>query len=165
MSLLRGTFRAGITLKGIDGVLEAVGGVLVWFVKPAELASYLQMMCQHELSRDPGDFMATHILHSSEKLAASDPSFASFYLLTHGFVKVVLAIALWMSRLWAYPAAIAIFSLFSAYQVYRWAHTHSRAMLLLTIFDVLVIWLTWREYVAQKADRAIDGGEHQGPDH
>ena len=29
--LLHDSFRVGITIKGIDGILEALGGVLLWF--------------------------------------------------------------------------------------------------------------------------------------
>ena len=80
-SLLRGTFRTGITLKGLDGLLEAVGGVLLWFIKPDSLGATLQDIFEHELSRDPHDFVAAHLLHVSQKFASSDPLFASIYLL------------------------------------------------------------------------------------
>lgn len=156
-SLIREAFRTGITMKGVDGLLEAVGGVLLWFVKPETLSRPILELCEHELSRDPHDFIAMHVLHVSEKLAHSDPLFASIYLLTHGLAKAGLAIALWMNQLWAYPLAIAVFSAFGAYQIYRFSHTHSRALLLLTAFDVAVVWLTWKEYGAREAEREERG--------
>jgi uncharacterized membrane protein len=156
-SLLRGTFRTGITLKGLDGLLEAVGGVLLWFIKPEALGSTLQEIFQHELSRDPHDFIAAHLLHVSEKIASSDPLFASIYLLSHGLVKAVLAVLLWMNKLWAYPLAIVIFSAFSVYQIYRYTHTHAFALLVLTLFDVIIVYLTWEEYGAEKLRRAERG--------
>jgi len=109
-SLLRGTFRAGVSMKGIDGLLEAIGGVLLWFIKPSEMSWTIQTLCQHELSRDPHDFVAAHLLHVSERLAHGNPIFASIYLLSHGLVKVLLAVALWLDELWAYPLAIVIFT-------------------------------------------------------
>src|SRR5271167_2866499 len=153
LSLLRASFRTGITMKGIDGLLEATGGVLLWFIKPEALGEFLRLMFVHELSRDPRDFVAAHLVHVSEKLAQSDPLFASIYLLTHGLVKAGLSILLWMNKLWAYPLAIAVFSAFSVYQVFRFTHTHSWALVVLTIFDVLIILLTWNEYQHQKAMR------------
>ena len=152
-SLLRATFRAGITMKGVDGLLEAVGGVLLWFLKPSEMSATLQALCQHELSRDPHDFIAAHFLHVSERLAHSDPLFASMYLILHGTVKVAIAVALWLNDLWAYPLAIGVFSAFSVYQIYRYTHTHSILLLLLTVFDVAIVWLTWAEYRVEKAAR------------
>ena len=152
-SILRGSFRAGITMKGIDGLLEAIGGVLLWFIKPSAMSATLQVLCQHELSRDPHDFIAAHLLHISERLAHSDPLFASIYLFSHGLVKIVLAIVLWLDELWAYPVAIGVFGAFSVYQIYRYTHTHAIALLVLTVFDVAVVWLTWQEYRVQRSIR------------
>jgi uncharacterized membrane protein len=157
LSLLRATFRTGITMKGIDGLLEATGGVLLWFIKPSSLSWTLQAIFQHELSRDPHDFVAAHLLHLSERLAHSDPLFASIYLVSHGLIKVVLAILLWMNKIWAYPLAVGVFSAFSVYQVYRFSHTHSMFLLLLTAFDVVIVYLTWEEYRVEKSKREMQG--------
>ncbi len=152
-TILKSTFRAGITLKAIDGVVEIIGGVWLWFITPAAMNSIMKVIVDHELSRDPHDFFARHILHTTEMLRNSNWLFASIYLLSHGAVKVVLVIALWMNALWAYPLTIFVFSGFGAYQMYRYSHTHSMALLLLTIFDVAIIYLTWMEWREQKAER------------
>jgi uncharacterized membrane protein len=151
LSFLKATFRTGITLKGIDGLLEAIGGVLLWFIKPESLGWTLQQIFQHELSRDPHDFIAAHLLHGSEKLAHSDPLFASIYLLAHGVVKAVLSVLLWMNKLWAYPLAITIFSAFTVYGVYRFTHTHSTLLLMFAGFDALIAFLSWEEYRVEKS--------------
>lgn len=151
LSFLRASFRTGITLKGIDGLLEAIGGVLLWFIKPESLGWTLQQIFQHELSRDPHDFIAAHLLHGSEKLAHSDPLFASIYLLAHGVVKAVLSILLWMNKLWAYPLAITIFGAFTVYGIYRFMHTHSMLLLMFAGFDALIAFLSWEEYRVEKS--------------
>jgi len=153
LSFLKASFRTAITVKGIDGLLEAVGGVLLWFVKPESLGGSLQGIFQHELSRDAHDFIAAHLLHASEKFAHSDPLFASIYLFSHGLIKAMLSAFLWMNELWAYPLAIGVFSAFSVYQVYRFTHTHSITLLLLTVFDLLIVYLTWEEYRVEKSRR------------
>lgn len=149
-AVLHGTFRAGITLKGIDGVLEIIGGILLWFVKPSEMSWMMQTLCQHELSRDPNDFLVRGLLHQSDKLANIDSTFASLFLFSHGVVKLVLIIGLWLDRLWAYPLTILVFGAFGAYQMYRFTHTHSLALVILTIFDIALIYLTAREYKEQR---------------
>jgi uncharacterized membrane protein len=154
LSFLKASFRTAITVKGIDGLLEAVGGVLLWFVKPESLGGSLQGIFQHELSRDAHDFIAAHLLHASEKFAHSDPLFASIYLFSHGLIKAMLSAFLWMNELWAYPLAIGVFSAFSVYQVYRFTHTHSITLLLLTVFDLLIVYLTWEEYRVEKSRRS-----------
>jgi uncharacterized membrane protein len=152
-TIMHETFRAGITLKGIDGILESVGGVLLWFVRPSSIRGVIGVLLQHELSRDPHDFIAAHLLHASQHLTDASKPFASAYLLTHGLVKALLVTALWFDKLWAYPLTMAVFAAFSVYQVYRFAHTHSLALALLTVFDVLIIYLTWEEYREQKLIR------------
>ena len=152
--IFRASFRTGITLKGIDGLLEAIGGVLLWFIKPEQLGSTLQAIFVHELLRDPHDFLARHLLHTSEKIAQSDPLFASIFLLSHGLVKVVLSVLLWMNRLWAYPVAIVGFSAFAVFGIYRYMHTHATLLIVIAVFDLLIVYLTWEEYEVEKKKRA-----------
>jgi uncharacterized membrane protein len=66
--------------------------------------------------------------------------------LSHGIVKLFLVVGLLRNKLWAYPAAIVVFVLFIAYQLYRLSSAPSPLLVLLTVFDVVVIGLTWHEY-------------------
>jgi uncharacterized membrane protein len=144
-------FNLGVIGKGIDGVLEIVGGVLLFFVSPDSIHSLIQVLTQHELSQDPRDQIANYLLNSTHHLTKGVMIFAAAYLLWHGAVKVGLVVALLLKRRWAYPAAIVAFSLFLVYQLYRYTHTHSPALLALSIVDVFVIILTWIEYERLKA--------------
>jgi uncharacterized membrane protein len=152
-SLLHGTFRTGITLKGIGGLMETAGGVMIWFLSPPRLAAIVQGLLQHEEQRNPHDFISAHFLHLAREIGNADPVFASLYLLSHGIVKTVLVVALWFNKLWAYPVTIFVFGAFMAYQVYRYTHTHSFALMMLTVFDAVVVWLTWQEWHEQKKKR------------
>lgn len=153
-TLQRSTFRVGISLKGLDGVLESLAGSVL-LVRPAALRNLSLTLWTF------GHFRHTHHVGGrlADQLTATDPVFASIYLLSHGLVKIVLAIALWMNRLWAYPAAICVFGLFVVYQVYRLQRLYSIGLLLLTIFDVAIIWLTVLEYRDQKRLRALPPAE------
>ncbi|HXZ11059.1 MAG TPA: DUF2127 domain-containing protein [Candidatus Sulfotelmatobacter sp.] len=154
-TVLKDTFRATITVKGIDALFEALGGALLWFIPPSAMNSVVRVLSQHELSRDPHDFIALHVLHASARLLSGNKTFAALYLLSHGLTKVVLIIGLWMNELWAYPLTIVVFTLFCAYQMYRYSHTHAISLVLLTIFDLLLIYLTWMEWREQRKARAI----------
>jgi uncharacterized membrane protein len=156
-SLRHETFRVSITLKGIDGLLQIIGGVLVWFITPSSMNRMVLTLFQHGVARDPHDYIATHLLIASQKFASGGKMFASLFLLSHGLVKVVLVVALWLNRLWAYPLLIVVFGAFSIYQVYRFTHTHSLGLALLTIVDVFIIYLTWREYREQKMIQSKTG--------
>ena len=143
---LHATFELGVILKGLDGVLEVVGAALLFIVKPAQIHRAVVLLTQHELSEDPNDLVAGYLLRAAEQLSLSGQMFAALYLLSHGVVKIALVWALLKSKLWAYPAAILVFTAFGAYQIYRFVNSHSVAMVVLTVFDVVVIALTWAEY-------------------
>jgi len=114
--LLDRTFEVGITLKGLDGVLEVVGGLLLLVVSPATIDQLTRTVTQHELSEDPHDFIATHLLNAANGLTGSSVRFGAIYLLLHGVVKIVLVAALLRNQLWAYPWMIAFLGAFIAYQ-------------------------------------------------
>ena len=150
-SALDRTFRVSITLKGIDGVLEIVGGVILLFVAPNTLQHWAKMLTAHELAQDPHDFVAQHLLRSASTLSRSTTLFGAVYLLTHGIAKVVLVVALLRERLWAYPWTIALLGVFIVYQVYRLSYRLSVGLFLLTAFDVFVLVLTVLEYRRRRA--------------
>jgi uncharacterized membrane protein/GNAT superfamily N-acetyltransferase len=139
-------FRVSITLKGIDGVLEVIGGTILLFVAPATLHHWARSLTAHELAQDPHDFVARHLLHSASTLSRSTTLFGAVYLLTHGIAKVVLVVALLREQLWAYPWMIALLGAFIGYQLYRLTEGFSAGLVLLTVFDAFVLVLTVLEY-------------------
>ncbi|MGW0229397.1 DUF2127 domain-containing protein [Actinopolymorpha singaporensis] len=149
--LLDRTFEVGIILKGLDGLLELVGGILLLAVSPATLNRLVVTPTQHEISEDPHDFVATHLLHLTAGLHRSTVWFGAVYLLLHGAVKIVLVVALLRNQLWAYPWTIVFLLAFIGYQLYRIALHPTVGLVLLTVFDAFVVWLTWREYGRQRA--------------
>ena len=148
-------FDISVISKGIDGALEIVGGALLFLVDPMRVHSIVRILTQHELSEDPRDLVATYLLNTTQHLSGGAQVFAATYLLWHGVVKVALVTALLLKRAWAYPAAILAFLLFLAYQLYRYSHTHSPELLVLSVLDVLVIVLTWLEYKRLRGAHAL----------
>jgi uncharacterized membrane protein len=149
-SLLDQSFRVSVTLKGIDGILEIIGGLIVLWISPSAVNRVAVTLTEHELAEDPHDLFAAHLLSASHGLGLGGNVAAALYLFSHGLAKVVLVVALLFNKLWAYPSMIALLILFIAYQLYRIGYTHSLGLNLLTLFDVFVIWLTWKEYKKQK---------------
>lgn len=139
-------FRISLYLKGLDGLLEIIGGILLLLVKPAQINHLARWATQGELSQDPNDFIAHHILKTAHELTGASLIFGAIYLLSHGIAKVFLIIQVFRDRLWAYQALIVVIGLFVVYQVYRMIIKFSVSMLLLTLFDLLVIYLTQNEY-------------------
>lgn len=153
-SLLDRSFQASITLKGLDGILEIVTAFLFLTVTPERVSSLIDFFTFHSLSRNPNAFVASHLLHASQNIVAHSHNFIFIYLLSHGVAKVVLVVALWCNRMWAYPAMIVLLAAFIVYQLYRMTFAPSIFLVGLTIFDAIVILLTWAEYKKQKRTRA-----------
>lgn len=144
--LLHEFFYVSVIVKGVDGVLEIVGGLLLLWTSPAQLWPIARRLTQHELAEDPRDLVANYLLQRIQHLSPGTELFGSVYLLWHGAIKVGLVTALLLKVRWAYPAAIVAFFLFLVYQIYRYTLTHAPELIALSVLDVFVIALTWIEY-------------------
>jgi uncharacterized membrane protein len=155
-TVLDRTFRVSLVLKGLDGVLELAGGILLLLVSPARIGSAVRVLTQHELSEDPHDLVATTMVRLAGSLTVSATLFGAVYLLLHGLVKVALVWAVLMDKLWAYPWMAAFLTVFIAYQGYALVVAFTWGMALLTAFDIFILWLTLHEYRVHRARRAND---------
>ena len=127
-------FRISIALKGLDGALEIIGGLTLLFVSPTTI---------QQIIRAP-----TICCGRVRTYRAGTTLFAVLYPLTHGVAKVVLVVAVLRDQIWAYPAIIVLLLAFIVYQLYRLALRPTIALTLLTLFDAVVVVLTWKEYPA-----------------
>jgi uncharacterized membrane protein len=143
-------FRLGILVKGIDGLLEMVGGLALLVLTSDFLNTVVGLVTVHELSEDPGDFLANAMKHLASTLSSDTKRFAGAYLIGHGCIKVMLVAGLWREKRWAYPAALWFLSAFVVYQLYRYTHTRSVILLAFTAMDVFIIWAIWRDYRLQR---------------
>ena len=145
-SKLHVAFEIGVILKGLNGLLELIGGVLLLVFPPSAIQRVVVGLTHNELSRDPNDFIATHLRAAAEHLSVGGQLFAAIYLLAHGVIKAVLVYALIKDKLWAFPWAIGVFGAFGIYQMYRYVVHPSGWLIALTVLDVFVILLTWAEW-------------------
>ena len=61
-------FAGGVLIKGVDGVLETIGGILFMFVSPKGLNSLVIFLTAHELSEDPDDWFAASLRNAVHNL-------------------------------------------------------------------------------------------------
>jgi uncharacterized membrane protein len=157
-------FEVGIIGKGLNGAAELIGGVLLLLLRPERIHRVVVALTQGELSEDPGDFVASHLLHTASGLTGNAVLFGAVYLLAHGVVKVALVVALLLNKMWAYPWMIVVLVAFIGYQLYRIALSPTAGLIALTVFDVVIVALTWREYGQQRLRRdALDGEVASSP--
>jgi len=146
------TFKIGLVLKGLDGILEVVGGILLLFLSPHAIQHLVRVLTAHELSEDPHDMIARYLLHTTSHLHHGTTLFGAIYLLSHGIAKIVLVALVLKDKLWAYPWLIVLLLAFIGYQLYQITAVHfSIGLTALTVFDAFLVWLTWREYRAKRA--------------
>ena len=143
---LHDIFVIGVILKAANAILEIAGGIAILLISKAFIVSSVLAMTADELLEDPKDIIANYFINSAHALTIGTQYFIAAYLLVHGIVKIILSVSLLKKKFWAYPTAIAVFGLFVVYQIFRWSITGSIWYVLLTFFDLVLIYLTWREY-------------------
>jgi uncharacterized membrane protein len=148
-------FDIGILLKAIFGFFELFGGLLLAFSTKLVTDNFIIFLAQQEITDDPNDLIANYLIKTATNLAQDSRIFAVTYLFFHGAVNIVLTISLAKKKLKAYLWAITIFGAFIIYQIYRYFHTYSLALLVLILFDILFVAVIWLEYKKQKTGKII----------
>jgi uncharacterized membrane protein len=139
-------FVVSVLAKGAHALLEIIGGVALYLVSTDTIVRKINDWSYEALLEERHDWIANHLLKFSQNFSVQEHQFYAFYLLSHGLIKAVLVIGLLREKLWAYPASIAVFTMFIAYQLYRYTFTHDIGLILLSIFDAFVIYLAIHEY-------------------
>lgn len=146
-SLLEKVFEGGIIIKGITGLFEFLSGLLLFFVSPATMHRFIAFVTQRELLEDPHDKIANFLVHSTQHIGTGSKTFLIIYLWIHAIIKLIAVIGILKNQLWAYPFSLITLGLLMLYQLYTVFFVKpSVGMIMLTIFDVFILWLIWREY-------------------
>ena len=146
-SLLDKVFEGGIIIKGLTGVAEFAGGLLLFFVSPATIHNFVVFITQDELLEDPHDRIANLLLSSSQYLTSGNRTFLIIYLWIHAFIKFIAVIGILKNQRWAYPFSLITLGALMLYQLYSIIFVAPQlGLVLLTIFDVFILALIWREY-------------------
>lgn len=151
-TVLDKVFEYGIILKGIDGALELLAALFLLFIKPSQIQGFVTAVTQKELLDDPNDMVANFLVHSTQGIHSGTVTFAVFYLLVHAAIKLIAVFGILRNKLWAYPFSLITLSLLILYQLYDLVVQFSIGMLLLTLFDIFIVWLIWREYGKAKVN-------------
>ena len=143
-----------MAVKGIDGLIELIGGITLLLVSQAEVQKVIAAVVTRDLLGPPDGSLARHFVAGTAEFASGDRTFAVLYLLLHGVLKVALVIALLRHWLPAYPVAIVVLGLFVVYELYRATQTGSVLLPVLAVVDIAVIVLVVREYRALRREQS-----------
>jgi uncharacterized membrane protein len=147
-------FRLAVALKGIDGGLQFLGGLLLIVIPPTVITGLANDVITRDLLGDPNGKLASHLQAAANHFADGNTRwFAIIYLLAHGVIKLALVWALVKHVLPAFPIAVVVLTGFVVYEVWRAVHTHSISLPIFAALDVLIILLVIREYRNLRRER------------
>ncbi len=155
-------FRIAMAVKGLDGLIELIGGITLLLVSQAEVQKVIAAVVTRDLLGPPDGSLTRHFVAGTAEFASGNRTFAVVYLLLHGMLKVALVVALLRHWLPAYPVAIVVLGLFVVYELYRATQTGSLLLPVLAIVDVVVIALVVREYRALRREQSASARIGQG---
>jgi uncharacterized membrane protein len=145
--LLHDAYLAAILIKGFDGGVETVAGIVLWATGPERLYEWVIRLTAPELA-DGGHHPALHALQNGAARLASTPHhFVIIYLLVHGLLKLGIAVALLKGTArWIFPLGSVILTGFIAYMSWRLSVRWSDWLLGFALFDLFTLALVLNEW-------------------
>jgi len=143
---IRTYFLVSIFLKGAISFVECVAGVLAFFVPISVVTDFVMRATAVVLPLSLEGLIIPHLTKLADEITATSATFIGLYLLSRGFIKLVLIIAMLKNELRAYPLSLIVLGGFVSYQIYQIVTHFSAAIVILTIFDLIVMYFIWKEY-------------------
>jgi uncharacterized membrane protein len=144
--VLHRVFEGSLLAKAALAFLEFASGIALYFVNGPWVVGLVERVTTHEITHRPHDRVAAAILREADAASPEVQTFYAYYLAGHGLIKLALVAGLWRGALWSYPASLVALTLFVLYQMHLYLASGSVVMLALTVFDLLVMALVWREW-------------------
>ncbi|MBN9555048.1 MAG: DUF2127 domain-containing protein [Alphaproteobacteria bacterium] len=144
-TLLHYAYLVAILIKGFDGALETLAGIVLAITGPRRFYEWVIRLTAPELT---GHHPALHAIRSgATKLAEAPHEFVLFYLLVHGFLKLGIVVALlWRGGRLVFPLAAFILGAFVAYMSWHLSVRWSGWVLSFALFDLLTLALVLNEW-------------------
>ena len=146
-SLTHIAYIATIAVKGFDGGLETLVGLVIWLTGPQRLYRWVVRTTAPELYDGDHVQAVQAIRRGAEHLAITGGHFVVFYLLVHGVLKLTLAVVLLRGGgRWVFPVGAFILTSFIAFMCYRLSEQWSGWLLGFALFDALTLALVLNEW-------------------
>jgi len=151
--LLHDAYLGAILIKGFDGAVETLAGLVIALTGPERIYEWVFRLTAPELGGGH-HHPALHAIRSGAARLANGPHhFVIFYLLVHGLLKLGIAVALLRGTArWVFPVASLILTGFIAYMSWHLSLHWSDWLLGAALFDLLTLGLVLNEW------RAHDSG-------
>ncbi|HEU0266490.1 MAG TPA: DUF2127 domain-containing protein [Candidatus Saccharimonadaceae bacterium] len=141
-------YKIGIGIKGFDGLIELVAGLLLAF------APNLPHRVLHAIADEAAEHsgfifhvIGKSMIHLDSQLSAGVLVFIIIFFIIHGIVKLVLVYALFRKIYKAYPYGLAALIILFIIQIIPLFHRPGAIDLwVFTVLDAIIIYLVWGEY-------------------
>lgn len=149
-------YKIGVGIKGLDGLIEFVAGISL-LLSPSLVHTVLDATASEfgEHHNRAFQFLAEYVGHLDDNLARSGLTFLIIFLISHGFLKLVLVYCLLKEYVRVYPYALAILGGFLVYQLYVFIRVPTIGMALFTLLDAIIIYLVWREWLELRSKKVV----------
>ena len=145
--LLHDAYLGAILIKGFDGAVETLAGLVIALTGPQRLYEWVFRLTAPELGGGRPHPALHAIRTGAAKLASGPHHFVIFYLLVHGLLKLAIAVALLKGTArWVFPVTSLILSGFIAYMSWRLSLHWSDWLLGAALFDLLTLALVLNEW-------------------
>jgi uncharacterized membrane protein len=150
----------GVVIKGIDGLLELLVGVVLVFAPslPHTVLEKVAGKVVHHFD-SVGPFVSGYLENLDADLAQSGSWFLIAYLTAHGAIKVGLVYCLLRRLHHIYPVALAVLLVFLGYQIFLLAVNPTVGLALISLLDAAIIYLVYREYRELKTQANTSASE------
>lgn len=138
-------FKWSILLKGVISVGEVFAGIVLLLIPSAYIIALVQGLGTW-LSGYADSTLTLKLVTELSAFGAGSALFVALYLLSRGLIKCALILGLLKNKLWAYPASLVVLGLFLIYQAYEIFIRGSVFVIAISLFDIIVMYLIWREW-------------------
>ena len=150
-------YQGGLWIKGINGLLELIGGGILAIVPAAVFSRIVDFLTRHNLGHNSKDRFFGMLARGVVHLGGDDRSFSVFYLLSHGVVKIVIAVLLLREIRSAYPVGLGLFGLLIGYELYRLAVLPGILIGSVVLLDLAILTLIVRHHRAALQAETSEG--------
>ena len=141
-------YKIGIGIKGFDGAVELVAGILLAFAP--HTPHRLLLRAADEAREHNGTLFHLFektVIHLDAQLTGGVLIFIIIFLIIHGLVKLILVYALFKKIYRAYPYGLALLIILLIVQVIPlFSHPGALDLWIFTVLDIFIIYLVWAEY-------------------
>jgi len=137
----------GVSIKGVDGVLELLLGVALLLVPSLPHTALEAAASKASSGAIPfGQFISNYLENLDGTLAHWGTWLVIAYLIAHGAIKVLLVVCLLLRLHRVYPVAVAVLGVFLAYEIYLVCVKPGVTLGLFVLLDAVIVYLVIREY-------------------